>query len=245
MGTRYFNITVKPEVTASKQAEGAFADNDVLFDWTAFDIPKGASRLISATIVAKTADGTTNSQAINLCFAKSIDNVAPSSIGTIHAGAAGVGYFNNILGFIQSEETDSTGSGPLGYVSVSNFNNNRMGALPMVLTGEPDSGTNVGFDKLYLAATSVDGTPTFASTVQCDGIQATTQNILTVKTINAQRVFAAGDVLHDEDDRLLGTVKSVDSATQITMVDNLANAAVDNKDVYNLNPYIVYLSFEK
>ena len=244
MGTRYFNITVKPEVTASKQALGAFADNDVLFDWTAFDIPKGASRLISATIVAKTADGTTNSQAINLYFAKSIDNVAPSSIGTIHAGAAGTGYFNNILGFIQSEETD--GSYPsLGYVSVSNFNNNRMGPLPMVLTGEPDSGTNVGFDKLYLAATSVDGTPTFASTVQCDGIQATTQNILTVKTINAQRVFAAGDVLHDEDDRLLGTVKSVDSATQITMVDNLANAAVDNKDVYNLNPYIVYLSFEK
>jgi hypothetical protein len=44
---------------------------------------------------------------------------------------------------------------------------------------------------------------------------------------------------------LLGTVKSVDSETQLTMVDNLANAAVDNKDVYNLNPYIVYLSFEK
>ena len=244
MGTRFFNITVKPEVAASKQALGAFADNDVLFDWTQFDIPKGASHLISATIVSKTADGTTNSQAINLYFAKSVDNVAPATIGAIHGSAAGVGYFNNVLGFMQSEEADSSYPG-LGYVIVNNFNNNRMGALPMVLTGEPDSGTNVGFDKLYLAATSVDGTPTFASTVQCDGIQATTQNILTVKTINAQRVFAAGDVLHDEDDRLLGTVKSVDSATQITMVDNLANAAVDNKDVYNLNPYIVYLSFEK
>ena len=114
-----------------------------------------------------------------------------------------------------------------------------------MLTGEPESGTNIGYDRLYVASTSIDDTPTFASTIQCDGIQAITQNVLTVKTTSAARTFAPGDIIHDEDDRLLGTVKTVDSSTQMTMVDNLANATVNNKDCYNINPYIIHLSFER
>ncbi len=42
---KFFNVTVKGTVTASKQHVGAFAPGDVLFDWTAFDVPKGSSLL--------------------------------------------------------------------------------------------------------------------------------------------------------------------------------------------------------
>ena len=58
-------------------------------------------------------------------------------------------------------------------------------------------------------------------------------------------MFAPGDVIYDEDDRLMGTVKSIDSATQITFEDNLANAGVNDKVLYNASPITLVLSFEK
>ena len=58
--------------------------------------------------------------------------------------------------------------------------------------------------------------------------------------------MGAGDVLLDEDDRLLGTVKSVDSATVVTLTGTgLQNATVNNKDVYVQAPMILNLSFER
>ena len=58
-------------------------------------------------------------------------------------------------------------------------------------------------------------------------------------------MFAPGDVLYDENDRLMGTVKSIDSATQITMENNLSNASVDNAVLYNASPIKLVLSFEQ
>ena len=240
---KYFNVTVKPTIAASKQALAAFADGDVLFDWTAFDVPKGSNRLMTAMAISKNADGAVNAHALNLIFAKTVDNVAPTSIGTIHATANGEGYYNHLLATMFHETADNDAL--LDNVGMHVFNHNRMGTCEFVLTGEPESGTNFGYDRLYVASTSIDDTPTFASTIQCDGIQAITQNVLTVKTTSAARTFAPGDIIHDEDDRLLGTVKTVDSSTQMTMVDNLANATVNNKDCYNINPYIIHLSFER
>ena len=85
---------------------------------------------------------------------------------------------------------------------------------------------------------------TLHGTVIVDGVQASSQARLTCKTSSAAKSFAVGDIIHDEDDRLMGTVKSVDSATQMTMEDNLANASVDDKDLYNISPMAILLHFE-
>ena len=82
-------------------------------------------------------------------------------------------------------------------------------------------------------------------TIAVDGTPATTTNVMTVKTVNANIVFAPGDVIYDEDDRLMGTVKSIDSATQITFEDNLANAGVDSKILYNASPITIVAMFER
>jgi hypothetical protein len=244
---KYFTVEVNPTITASLQT-AAFGDADILFDWTAFDVPKGASRLLNATILTHSADGTASSHAVNLFFAKSRDAgaTAPNSLGTINSTVSGSSAsYNQVLGGWTIEETDQiTGLTWMGVHGNAGWGT-RTNGTQLVLEGEPESGTNVGYDKLYVAGISLDGDPTFASTVQCDGIQATTQAVLTVKTTYPTRVFRVGDILHDEDDRLLGTVKSVDGNTQMTMTANLANATVDNKDVYCINPIRLILQFEK
>jgi len=43
----------------------------------------------------------------------------------------------------------------------------------------------------------------------------------------------------------MGTIKSVDSATQLTMESNLANASVDEKKLFPASPIKLILSFER
>ena len=249
MKSKYFTVEVKPRIEASFQALGAFADGDLLFDWTAFKIPRGPARLIDATIISKSADGTVNSHALNLYFAKTRDgHKAPITLGAIHATALGsTTSSNEIIGACQSEEADTLVG--LDHLTIQTAGIRGVGPN-MVLQGEPNSTDgdlaipNIGFDTLYVAGISVDGTPSFASTVTCTGVQAITQAVLAVGTTAADDVFAVGDVLHDENDRPLGTVKTITNATEMIMTANLANVTINAKDVYCLNPIKLILSFE-
>tara|TARA_Y100000593_G_C4196292_1_gene279502 strand:+ start:44 stop:778 length:735 start_codon:yes stop_codon:yes gene_type:complete len=244
MVNKYFTVTVKPTVTASLQSGGTVAGGDVLSDWTSFDIPKGASRLIGVTALVRGTNGARQEKGIDLYFAKTVDGVVPGSLGTISATADGSKYQNHLIGAAHIDTGDYKDGLDIMAVATAGHGGGAQQMPTMVLQGEYETGTNVGYDKLYLGAVSA-GALDFRSTVQCDGIQATSQAVLTVKTTSALTNFAVGDVLHDEDDRLMGTVLTVDSATQMTMAANLANATVNNKDLYNINPVTYILSFEK
>ena len=95
----YFTVEIKPTIAASKQADGAFAAKDVLFDWTSFDVPKGANKLVDVAFIVRGTDGAYQEKDAILYFAKSKDggNTAPGSIGTVHATADGNGYFDHVL----------------------------------------------------------------------------------------------------------------------------------------------------
>jgi hypothetical protein len=54
-----------------------------------------------------------------------------------------------------------------------------------------------------------------------------------------------GDIIKDEDGQLLGTIKSVDSATQVTLEDNCASVSAVDKVVRNVTPITLLMSFEK
>ena len=86
---KFFTVDIKPTITASKQHLGAFDDGDVLFNWTAFNVPKGANRLIDAAFIIRGTDGATQTFASTLLFAKTLNGNAPDSLGTIHATADG------------------------------------------------------------------------------------------------------------------------------------------------------------
>ena len=241
---KYFNVTVKPTITASIQAGGTIAGGDIAFDWTSFDIPKGASKLAGLTVLLRGTNGARQEKGIDFYFAKTVDGVAPGSLGTLSATANGARYQNHLIGASTIQTSDFKDGLDIMAVASTGHGAGTNQIPAVVLEGEPASGTHVGVDKLYLGGIAV-GALDFRSTVQCDGIQATSQAVLTVKTTSALTNFAVGDVLHDEDDRAMGTVLTVDSATQMTMKANLANATVDNKDLYNINPITVIMSFER
>jgi len=239
----YFTVEVKPTIAASKQALGAFTAKDVLFDWTSFQVPRGAKKLVDVTLLVRGTDGTYQEKDTVLYFAKTSNegHLQPRSIGTIHATADGGAYFNDVIGAVQimatdfKEGLDHLAVATLGHGAASNHSPN------LVLNGEKDI-SNSGNDRLYVAATC--GTYNFASTVQVSTQTDTGSKAVVVKTTSALITLAAGDVLHDEDDQLIGTIKEVTDATNIVLEENAASVSAVNKDLYNLSPVKLILSFD-
>jgi len=243
---KYFTVEVKPTITASKQALGAFSTDDVVFDWTAFDVPKGTNKLIDAVVVSRGTDGARQDFQLDYHFAKSRNSNDPASLGTLHATANGTGYYNDLIGAFTIDAGDFYHG--LDNVSVGGIGRSGTAhgeTIQPCLTGEPNSGTNVGYDKLYIAGLGVVGGPNYASTVQVATETATSDIAVVVKTTSALTCFDVGDILHDEDDQLIGTIKSITDATNIVLESLCDSVSAVNKDLYNIKPMTIILSFER
>ena len=260
----FFNVTAKPYILPSEQHDGNITDTQILADWTGFEIPKGAAKLIGITVLYRGKDGEDVAPTdFEIIWAKGDpDGSAPTSLGAVTAavGAPAVGsppWFNLIQGKTYVDVSNGLSDGDLTYlnvVAVPNVSGGVEGASSvdgfpnnssLVLQGEPNSGSSVGYDKLYCALIAKATHNWGAGSITVNGTPATTQADMTVADIDARLVFAPGDVVYDEDDRLMGTIKSVNSATSLTFEDNLSNAGVNDKILYNASPITLVLSFEQ
>ena len=256
---KYFTVEVKPVIDVAALAAGNIDDAEILFDWAAFDVPKGASKLIGITARYTGKNGVDYTPTdFELFFAKTVRGVAPGTLGDDGAAVDTFGWFPNIIGKTYVDALSGTNDGDLimgnivaavspGAGALADANpNNKVSANGVVLQGEPNSGTNVGYDKLYVAAIAKDTHNWGASTMECGTGLATTSPTLAVTDLSPiLSGIGPEDVLRDEDANLLGTVKSVDSATSMTMQANLGNASAAGKIVYNTTPITLILSFEK
>lgn len=222
---KYFTTTIKPTIGAAQQHAAAFADNDLLFDWTAFNVPKGANKLMNITALVRGTDGAAQSFAINYIFAKSINKTAPSSLGTINATANGVGYQNNLLAACQMEEAEILVGGGLDIMSIAPAHNGSSTPTTgqnLVLEGEPDSGSSVGYDKLYIAGITPDGDASFSTGVvtsrgvDVSGLSAAQLVNADIEGTDPRNVFAPGDIVHAEDGIILGEIESMADINTIT-----------------------------
>ena len=256
---KYFNVTVKPPIAVAALAAGNISNAEVLFDWAAFDVPKGASRLIGITALYTGKNGVDYTPTdFELFWGKTnADGSAPITMGDDGAAVDTFGWFNNIIGKTYMDASIGTNDGDLitgnvivsavpgGGASGSSEPTNTPIQNGLVLQGEPDSGTNVGYDKLYVAAIAKATHNWGASTMTVDGSMSTSSPTLTVADLSAVIACGAGDILRDEDGLLFGTVKTVDSATSITLEDNLVATSTNDKIVYNTTPITLMLSFER
>ena len=233
---RHFTKAI-PTIVASIQAGAAFANEDILFDWHKVDGFKG-SEINGITAIIRGTNGADQTMVdFELLFATSgirVDangvsvDVAPPSLGTVNAGVSTYQWKNNLTGHFLFD-VDVTGR---------IFNDGDLDVLNIATT----SGLNipVGQD-LYIAAIT-KGALDFRSTVQVSTETATNTTAVVVKTTGALVNFAPGDVLHDEDNLVIGTVKSVTDDENIVLAENCAAVSAVNKDLYNIHPVQFILS---
>jgi len=223
---------VLPTLPASIQT-ATYADTEILFDWHEVKGFKGAS-IDGIQVVVRGTNGADQTMvAIDLLFATShireedrgisVDQ-APPTLGTTGAAVDTFQWKNNLVGYVP--------------IAAGDFIDGDL----VVLNIATKSGLNIPVSgDLYVAAIA-KGALDFRSTVQVGTETATNTTAVVVKTTSALTNFAPGDVLHDEDDLVIGTVKSVTDATNIVLTKNCASVSAVNKDLYNIHPIQLLLS---
>ena len=248
----YLNKQVKPIIPGNVQ-NTQFGNNDILFDWTAFDLPKGSALLKTVTAIIRGEDGvaSTNQQHIHLFFARSVDGVAPESLGTVNSTAAGTGFFNKIIGGTVLDKADAIidGIDAIHIYQLGHSGTNTQG-LPEIAFSTEDfsTATYKGSERYYIAAIHHGGTGfNFTTGVLLnqgsDQATATGSTTLTVDGTDARKVFSVGDVMIDTSNATIGTVTAVASDTSIT-VDAVANAITDDDELLVQSPVGLQLSFQ-
>ena len=224
---------VSPVIPANIQHAGAFADTHLLFDWhevTNFkgSMIDGVSAIVRGTGVAMelffaTSHIPTPSDGVNV----SVDT-APASLGSSRAavGASNGGWFNNLVGSVA--------------IAASDYNDNDLNFLNIATK----NGLNIPVSgNLYVAAIAKEAVD-FQNTIKVNeaNFAAGTQTVITVDTKDVTLGFAPGDIVHAVDDAVLGTIKTVDSATQITLTKANVDAIENNDVLYNVSPIQLILS---
>tara|TARA_R100000329_G_C7587657_1_gene208360 strand:+ start:36 stop:785 length:750 start_codon:yes stop_codon:yes gene_type:complete len=247
---KYFSVTKKMPIAASKQHAAAFGAGDVLVDWQPIQIPKGSACLRSLTMLVRPkgdATPTDNNFGCDIVFS----TTNTTSLGTVNSSVDHV-PFPDIIGLIEIT-TGHYGVNVFNSTVIATTNHNgdnEAANIPIVLTGNPTSGDNVGFDTIYVGIVA-NGAFDFRSinAVNESDFAAGTQTAITMdgSGMDVREHFAAGDVLHAEDDAVLGTVASIDAATTGPINLTAANTdAIDEDDIiYNLHPITLILGFEK
>ena len=256
---KYFTVEVKPTITAISQELGAYTAGDLVFDWTSFQVPRGANKLISITAIFRGTDGgTQTARDMDYYFAKSINGTAPATLGTGNATITAVpAVANHILGMAHIDGAGDWGNGAFDYFATSQTGSGAAASLipNFVLEGDPDSGDNVGYDTLYIGASVGNNSLNFGTTVKArgaissGGFSCEVDGASDGDDPNAELKFAPGDVIHSGTGDVLGTLSAIgafDSDHQdLVFTTTIADAVANNEELYNINPMRIILSFEK
>tara|TARA_R110002050_G_scaffold5625_2_gene24654 strand:- start:1007 stop:1774 length:768 start_codon:yes stop_codon:yes gene_type:complete len=253
---KYFTVEVKPTIpNVAAGQHAAFADDDLVFDWYAFDVPKGTNKLIHATMEIRPkgdAGSTVNEFDIDVLFAKTVNGNAPTSLGTVNSAlTAGVNLSNHMVGFIPQvhwsayeAHLDST-----AFTMLTDPSTARFADMGMLFSGEPNSGTNVGYDRFYMAG--VSGAALDFSSILAINNGTLDGDTFTVDGLDPRLVLAVGDVIAATTvadlavSKSLGTVKSMPDANTIVLETTTENAILDGDFIYNTAPIKIELQFER
>tara|TARA_R110001583_G_scaffold90426_1_gene232281 strand:+ start:40 stop:762 length:723 start_codon:yes stop_codon:yes gene_type:complete len=237
--SRYFTKVVKPRCTISVLDGGAYAADDVLFPSTAFEVPKGTNRLMGVTAVVRGNDGTAQALPMDLIFSSNA-----LSLGTEGATAT-LAPSNDLLGVVNIAAAD------YGQNSLDNFSIATAHATPPHLCLTSDDGNissfnrKDGFDRIYVGGLS-GGSFNFASQTAVTAQHlAGASTVITLDGRSALLTLAAGDVIRADDNAVIGTIKTVDSATQITLEEPNVEQIEDGDEIYTTSPIKLIFSFER
>lgn len=256
--SRFFQVIVAPDMNHGAATGTATSNGDILFDWTPFEIPRGTAKLVNMTVVGSVKDGTTaNAEDLNIYFAKSIDGVAPTTLGASHAAPTAITSTpsrKNIIGYHLINTTVTTDGGALIGTDVHALNrDNGSTHSSILLQGDVSYKSTAGYQTIWIAGvtfdtkgiwdfdTSIASNEDASANVAADTTGASV--VLKTSGTNPQKIFAPGDIAVGSTGGPTMEVVSVDSATQMT-VKNISEQ-IDNGEIINpLNPQRYILGFE-
>ena len=246
--SKYFTVEVKPTIpNVAAGQHTAFANGDILFDWFSFDIPKGAARLIGASVELRpkgNANADPNKFALELMLAKSKDGEAPVTLGTVNSAPTAVLNPDRMISYIPIVAGDFASE--LDSISFAQATPKS----PVVFEAETYTGTNVGYDKYYIAGIAGDDIDfTSLTRINNGDLNGPT---MTVNGTDPRLFLAVGDTIavtttaDTSVAKSMGVIKSMADATTITLESAFTTGDVTNDDiVYNTTPLKVVLHFER
>ena len=244
---KYFTVEVKPTIpTVLVGQHAAFANGEILFDWHAFDIPKGAARLIGASVELRpkgNGNADPNTFALELMLAKSKTGVAPITLGAVNAAPTAILNPDRMISYIPIV------AGDFGAELDSIAFAQATPKSPVVLDGEHATGTNVGYDKYYIAGIAGDAIDftslTRINNGDLDGPTMTTSGTDPRLFLDVGDTVAVTTAADTAVTKAMGEIASM-TATTIVLTEAFTTADVVHTDfVYNVSPMTIKLHFER
>ena len=234
MGSGYYQVTVKPTITASKQHLGAFVADDVLFDWTKFRIPRRLGRLVGCTALIRGTDGADQQSSVDLYFSKS----DTYSIGTLHGGVA-VQPNDDFLASLSLKTSHYTD----GLNTMEVAGPSHVTKISLEPVKEP-IGSGTAPNQNYclwiagVAQSSIDFSTAVETTGAHDVSGLSTASIGSLDNGSGGSAacttkFAPGDIIHAEDDIVLGELATVATATLTFRHDGVKKLHAGGTTLYN------------
>ena len=258
--SKFFQAVVKPTITVTALNAGNIGATQILFDFAKFDVPNGSARFLGGHCLYRGKNGADYTPLdFDLYFAKTDEEgtapfLSADRRGTVDSTLTQTGAAHLLQSRTFVDASLASNGADLIYGNIimieasggaSNASTSQDLVVTPILEGVPGSGSSKGYASLCVAAISKGNHNWGPSTMTVDGTMSTASPVLTVADLDARIALVPGDILRDEDDNLLGTVKSVDSATQVTLEANLANASANDKLVFNTTPITLVLGFEQ
>jgi len=255
MKGKFSIVTVKPNLALLTTALTA---TDLLFDWTPIEIPRGGCSIETIQMhYAGTNGAAQTPKDIELIFAKSVNGVAPPTLGTsngaITSTAVAVSAKPHIIGYKHLDVSTmvDTGVDLVAYNLLGSFSAKPNPKMNIMLEGETTSYVSTkgpGYQTVWMAGLAIEGGEDFGAGVVLDGAQAAavgTQTQLTVTAggVDPGLVFAKGDEVIAQDGALVGTVVSIESNTAFT-VDQVQAALADEDELCNRQPITFIFGLE-
>ena len=256
MKSKFSIVTVKPDLRALTTA---FTATDLLFDWTPIEIPRGGCSIETIQMHYAGTNGVAQTpKDIELIFAKSVNGVAPPTLGTsngaITSTAVAQAARPHIIGYkhLDAGTMVDTGVDLVAYNLLGSFSGKPNPKMNIMLEGAQTdylSTKGPGYQTVWMAGIANEGGEDFNTGVLLNetdsgALAAGGTALLDVDGTDPRLVFAPGDELIAADGALIGIVKSVDSDVLITLEAAHTAALANDDEICNKQPITFIFGLE-
>ena len=204
MDRKFHLATVEPTIDTAPNIAISHA-KDVIFDWFPFEIPKGACKITDiTTMYPGTNAAAVDGKDIQLLFGRSINGVAPASIGSYNDAVTVIkaaACRKNIIGahLLDADNSHDVNNSMIGYNiwSYSGKTGNDRNGVEIVLQADPKYASTEGYQTIWVCGIATQSGHDFGTGVLLDGAvsSAGAQTLDVSEDTDADDVFQVGDEL--------------------------------------------------